>query len=129
MLSTPPLAPQSRFVFVSEEIAPLQFSWVLRLPPGPGERSGIVSINLNGAPLCESPVTDCWVQGCVLAPSTVVRDGVTELVIQWPDELVREVDFQHLGPFFLIHGYDHVQYHRQFGQIFDLTVGANETSP
>jgi len=75
--------PYSRFIFVGEAGRAVDLSLTCRLPK-PAPREDKITIEFNGEPQVEIPVSTDWSSWDISLPGADVRDGLNEIVLRWP---------------------------------------------
>jgi hypothetical protein len=73
---------ESRFIFVSEANCHARLSLTCRLP---SKTEGIVSIEVSGKRIAEIAVTRSWKTWDITVVGELVREGINEIVIRWPN--------------------------------------------
>ena len=73
----------SRFLFVGEAGRPVDLALTCRLPK-PAPREDKITIDLNGEPQVEIPVSTDWTSWNISLPGEAVRDGLNEILVHWP---------------------------------------------
>jgi len=73
----------SRFIFVGEAGCAVDLTLTCRLPK-PAPREDKITIEFNGEPQVEIPVSTDWTSWNISLPGDAVRDGLNEILVRWP---------------------------------------------
>lgn len=74
----------SRFFFVGEKSSPVELRLTCRRPAG-GPTETNVTIEVNGKVVSSAAIDSQWETLKFIVPAGLVRDGVNEVVIRWPE--------------------------------------------
>jgi hypothetical protein len=75
---------RSRFFFFCDIVMPVGLTATCRLPPG-SSAGADVSIAVNGHPQLSTPIDARWQTLSLVVPEADVREGLNEVVIEWPE--------------------------------------------
>lgn len=115
---------ESRFFFCAETQRPVRLDLTCRVPKcGPAER---VVIRVNGNVEGEFPAVPEWANWEIAIPGSALRDGMNEVVIQWPipefggkqelESIIKNI-MLNIAP----------EFYARFGEIYSLTASDART--
>ncbi|WP_116138094.1 hypothetical protein [Trinickia diaoshuihuensis] len=109
----------SKYTFSSQSAQDLSISVTSRIPEA--VQAGEIVVELNGKPIAQATLKDQWVALRTRASAGVVKAGLNELTIRWPNVPRNDIRARLRKDF---EAGQKVDIRRQFGQLHDLTVAA-----